>query len=455
MKKIILLLIFVISLSSCIVNLPGLKNETDKLYNIILSPSIENGNVSVNKTIAKEGDIIYLNVTPNQGYQFDYFIVLEEIYKTTSFVMPASDVEIYVSFIKNEEKEEQENCDHYYDGRICSSCGNVVEYSYLKELFDYNIDIYTNDEENPYNIDLNAYGSDVVAYFYNPKLSGTTDPYTNVNKTTFYANYKEATTYEDAYYRTEHNLMSGDITDQYYLPTEEKKVENNIALRATTATYVLDTYGNYIAYITNAPKGKEDVVFYGAAYTSLNEVAAYLLAFGEVPANQMTDKGDTAISKAISLWGKYGRVNDGSFSGNPTKYPFQPILPRISGNDSILYREMDFGTTGGYINSNSVGTYYNQTVYNTGSSISRGAARFCYVNDSKIKNINERYVFYTYNHYNDFQEYLNYYNGWGYRFGNVSAGNEYCGDRYDFADLNCVSPTQYPEILLRKYSEII
>ena len=327
--------------------------------------------------------------------------------------------------------------------------------SYLKSLFGSDIDIYTNEERNPYGVDLNKYGSNVSVYFYEPNISTVADPYTNVNKTDFYANYERATTYEDAYYRTKHNLMSGDITDQYYLPTEEKKVENNIALRATTATYVLDTYGNYIAYITNAPKGKEDVIFYGAAYTSLNEVAAYLLAFGEVPANQMTDKGDTAISKAISLWGKYGRVNDGSFSGNPTKYPFQPILPRISGNDSILYREMDFGTTGGYINSNSVGTYYNQTVYNTGSSISRGAARFCYVNDSKIKNINERYVFYTYNHYNDFQEYLNYYNGWGYRFGNVSAGNEYCGDRYDFADLNCVSPTQYPEILLRKYSEII
>ena len=31
-------------------------------------------------------------------------------------------------------------------------------------------------------------------------------------------------------------------------------------------------------------------------------------------------------------------------------------------------------------------------------------------------------MFYTYNHYNDFQEYLNYEGGWGEMFGNITGG---------------------------------
>ena len=37
--------------------------------------------------------------------------------------------------------------------------------------------------------------------------------------------------------------------------------------------------------------------------------------------------------------------------------------------------------------------------------------------------IDDRYLYFTYNHYNDFQEYLNYYNGFADTFGNVTAGN--------------------------------
>ena len=36
--------------------------------------------------------------------------------------------------------------------------------------------------------------------------------------------------------------------------------------------------------------------------------------------------------------------------------------------------------------------------------------------------VGENYVFYTYNHYNDFQEYLNYEGGWGEMFGNITGG---------------------------------
>ena len=59
--------------------------------------------------------------------------------------------------------------------------------------------------------------------------------------------------------------------------------------------------------------------------------------------------------------------------------------------------------------------------------ISRGgAARIVYSSyyaDTRMPvDPEDRYVFYTYNHYNDFQEYLNYENGWGTMFGNITGG---------------------------------
>ena len=43
-------------------------------------------------------------------------------------------------------------------------------------------------------------------------------------------------------------------------------------------------------------------------------------------------------------------------------------------------------------------------------------------NGNKVIEANEKYLFYTYNHYNDFQEYLNYEGGWGEMFGNITGG---------------------------------
>ena len=57
--------------------------------------------------------------------------------------------------------------------------------------------------------------------------------------------------------------------------------------------------------------------------------------------------------------------------------------------------------------------------------------------ESKIDNLNG-YLFYTYNHYNDFQEYLNYYGGWGTVFGNTTGGGTFDSE-YNY------NPTPYPE----------
>lgn len=490
MKRLFLLLI-VFLLMSCTNNKP---NNSTGDYQITISDKIINGSVISSRSSADTNDVVNLTIKASASFEIEKIYVNTTIIPNDKFYMPKCDVTIYAVFKKSVPNDACQhsyneyllkeasckergimqyicaNCDdayssfidelkHNYENGECINCGNkdteVINSAktYLYELFGEDIDIYTNNEENPYNIDLNEYGSNVTAYFYEPNLDNSLDPYKNVSSTAFYKNYKRATTYEDAYFRTQHNLMSGDITDQYYKPTKDTIDENNQAVRLTDATYILDTYGNYLAYIPNVINTSNYIIFYEAAYTSLNDVAAYLLAFGSVPANTIADKNNT--SSAIKTWGKYGRVNDSEFYGSATKFPFQPLIPRIKNGKEVRYNETDFGTTGGYTNENSLGTYYNQTVYNTGSSIKRGAARFVYLSDWGVKNIDDRHVFYTYNHYNDFEEYLNYHNGWGERFGNESAGNEYCGDRYDFYDLNCVPPTAYPLVLFKKYSEIM
>ena len=102
--------------------------------------------------------------------------------------------------------------------------------------------------------------------------------------------------------------------------------------------------------------------FYGAAYTSLNDVAAYLLAFGEVPANQSSSK---KANDVLPTWGIYGRLNNTRFKGDISKYPYEPELPNILVSNAIYYNEIDFGTTGNYTLSNRNNTY-KQVVYNTG-----------------------------------------------------------------------------------------
>ena len=330
--------------------------------------------------------------------------------------------------------------------------------TYIYELFGEDVKVYSNGDTNPYNVNISSYGDDVDVIFYTPNYSVITDPYNHITTTTakneFYKNYTEAESVEDAYFRTKHNLMSGDITDQGHIPYQLNIKENNKYVKATNATYVLDTDGKYLAYIPNVVDTDNHIIFYKAAYTSLNDVAAYLLAFGEVPVNSNYDK-NSGKGTAVSTWGKYGRVNKDKFSGNTSKYPYEPLLPGISGSYSP-YTETDFGTLGGYINKNTItGTYYNQKVYNNGSSIDRGAARFVFCNLSHSKNINERYVFYTYNHYNDFQEYLNYDNGFGMRFGNETAGNQYCGNSKDYNASNKYPVTQYPSITELSINDII
>ena len=245
------------------------------------------------------------------------------------------------------------------------------------------------------------------------------DPYINVDVDEFYANYIPAVSYMDAYYRTLHGLMSGSIDDQDQEPTTSacrptsggKYIRNNVYIFSEDGNtyYVVDCYGE-ISFC----------VYKGGAYVILEEVAAYVFAFGEPPANQSSAKKG---SPSTDKWGKYLRLNNSKFSGDTSKYKYEPILPDISGcGGDLTYYEMDIGTTG-----TDCDPSYSIVPYNDGNKITRGAARIVYSckdkNGDKIIDLDERYVFYTYNHYNDFQEYLNYEGGWGNMFGNISGGS--------------------------------
>lgn len=268
------------------------------------------------------------------------------------------------------------------------------------------------------------------------------DPYKDITQREFYSNYYPANSYIDAYYRSLHGLMSGSIEAQKQEPTLSQYMpkENGLFLRNSSANYstdgntyyVIDSYGNIV-----------NEIYKGGGYVILEEVAAYIFAFGEVPANYTERK--TADPKT-SIWGKYLRLNNTYFSGNTTQYPYEPVLPNIRGcGGELYYYEVDIGTTG-----TNCDPKYPPANYNNGFSISRGAARIVYTrfdaNGDNIIDINEKYLFYTYNHYNDFQEYLNYQGGWGEMFGNITGGGEIS------SSIN-YNPTSYVQVIFKDFTD--
>ena len=261
-----------------------------------------------------------------------------------------------------------------------------------------------------------------------------TDPYMNMSAEEFYRNYTEAKSYMDAYYRSLHGFMSGSIADQDQEPTisSYQPKQNGALVRNTTAYYSSD--GNTY-YIVNAYGEIVNHVYRGGGYVTLEEVAAYVLAFGDIPANYVSNK---SANPSSSIWGEYLRLNHSAFSGSTSKYPYEPELPNISGcGGDLYYYEIDLGTTG-----TDCDPKYKAEKYNDGYDITRGAARIVYTRFDKNKNniidVNEKYVFYTYNHYNDFQEYLNYEGGWGEMFGNITGGGT-------LSSKNHYNPTPYVE----------
>lgn len=266
----------------------------------------------------------------------------------------------------------------------------------------------------------------------------TYDPYVGMTATEFYQDYTVACCSQNAAYRTKHGFLSGELTVPDQAPTLSTTRPKNgnfyvrnseMLLSADGNTYtVVDVYGNAAFN-----------VYRDGAYITLEEVAAYVYAFGTYPKNHSTSK---KTKPTESTWGEYLRVNHTKFSGNTSNYPYEPELPNITGcGGSLQYYEMDIGTTGTTCDPN-----YSAALYNNGTKITRGAARIVYGKNDLNRNgkyeIGEFHVFYTYNHYNDFQEYLNYQGGWGEMFGNITGGGSISSE-YDYA------PTPYVPVVLQ------
>lgn len=235
----------------------------------------------------------------------------------------------------------------------------------------------------------------------------------------FYGDSDPADSYEEALLRSSRGELSGaeTVPDQApvlasYRPTQNGSfIRNNVPYFADENTYV----------VVNAYGVEVFRVYRGGGYITLEEVAAYVYAFGDVPANYTESK---RTEPEDSIWGENLRLNHTKFSGNTEKYPYEPELPDISGcGGDLYYYEIDIGTTG-----TDCDPGYSVKIYNDGQTITRGAARIVYTrydaNHNEIIDPNEKYLFYTYNHYNDFQEYLNYFGGWGEMFGNVTGGGK-------------------------------
>lgn len=244
------------------------------------------------------------------------------------------------------------------------------------------------------------------------------DPYLNADKKQFYEGYKRSNSYVDAMFRSEHKMMSGwiEVPDQKPALASARPQADGGLIHNTRCVYcnkrksywVLDEWGR-----------QAFEVYFGAAYTSLEEVAAYVYAWGDVPINYVESRAESPLN---SPWGEYLRLNHSTFTGDTKNYPYEPMLPSIRGcGGNLIYYEIDIGTTG-----TDCDPRYPIHTYNDGNAITRGAARLVYsryyADTKSIVQPEDRYVFYTYNHYNDFQEYLNYYHGWGEMFGNITGG---------------------------------
>ena len=250
----------------------------------------------------------------------------------------------------------------------------------------------------------------------------------------FYTDYEPAENAEDAYWRSKYGFMSGTLVVPDQAPTvaENRPMQDGKYIRNSVTTFIdSDTY---VLVDINGEVVME--IYRGGGYITLEEVAAYVYAFGDIPANYVNNK---RTSPSSSIWGEYLRLNNSKFTGDTRKYPYEPELPRISGcGGDLTYYEIDIGTMG-----TDCDPSYAAAIYNNGKRIDRGAARIVYArydrNGDLIIDPNERYLFYTYNHYNDFQEYLNYYGGWGEMFGNITGGGQ-ISSKY-----NC-NPTPYVEV---------
>lgn len=266
--------------------------------------------------------------------------------------------------------------------------------------------------------------------FDSSEVTSTDDPYFGVSYDEFYANYTPATSYEDSVWRTAHYFMSGSIEEQTLDPiiaNPRPKADDGKYILNSEVDYITNDEGKNVGYnIVDCIGNVVDTIYLGGGYTELSEVCAYLYAFGEAPGNYQngwsrTERNDT--------WGNdYCVSNFAYFSDD---YSNEADLIDNYGGDigsnNKRYFEMDVKTNGEYQDGTFVESSY--------STSNRGSARIVFTyewsDETHIEEASERHVFYTYDHYDTFTEFLNYDEGFGEKFGQGCSSFDYVYSAYE------------------------
>ena len=262
------------------------------------------------------------------------------------------------------------------------------------------------------------------------EVSSTEDPYYNVSYDEFYENYTPATSYEDSVWRTLHYYMSGSIEEQTLDPiiaNPRPKSDDDKYILNSTLDYITDGDGENVGYnLVDCIGNVVDTIYLGGGYTDLDEVCAYLYAFGEAPSNYQNGWSRT---ERIETWGNDYCVNNFAYFSDDYSGEADLIdnYGGDIGTDNKRYFEMDVKTNGEYQD----GTV-EESSYSTSN---RGCARIVFTyewsDETHIEEASERHVFYTYDHYDTFTEFLNYDEGFGEKFGQGCSSFNYVYTAYE------------------------
>ncbi|MCM1306784.1 MAG: InlB B-repeat-containing protein [Bacteroides sp.] len=96
MKKISIVILAVVLIIGCLCFTAC--NNNAESFDVILSQSVENGEVYALKTRASEGEKVILSCKPNAGYKLARYAINGEYIEGSSFIMPKGDVEVSAEF---------------------------------------------------------------------------------------------------------------------------------------------------------------------------------------------------------------------------------------------------------------------------------------------------------------------------------------------------------------------
>ena len=217
-------------------------------------------------------------------------------------------------------------------------------------------------------------------------------------------------------------------TSQYYTSYQNGTYTNHIDLSPSVSTRiepVVSEDGESVDCYAKNSSGRYYVVetiYKGGVYTDSNEVAYYINAFGECPANYVLYTSgnysyfpDGALSKteamkdAYNTYGNKGRLYT-YYSRLDGYVPYVPV--DTSGSD-FHYWEVDIAVTDAYASS---------------TSFNRGAGRLIVFPDGVTTDgyeDNKTFIVKTLDHYRHAREFANYLEGWGANFDMECTDSDY------------------------------